>query len=260
MADHATKPTDLGKNRTGLQANPIMAKEMLDNEQAVAGADPMGAKALAARRTEASAEAPPVGTMPIPGSLKGMAKTALKALQGEKASVFLDKLGERLAFERTGVRIYDALLAKLPAGSTAQGTINLEDFRRFRAEEHAHFLLVKEAVEEMGGDPTAVTPCADIAGVASQGIIQVVTDPRTTLTQGLDALLIAELTDNDGWKTLIAMAEALGQDDLAQRFTGALAEEDVHLQTIRQWLAERLEGQLGAHMPSTDFGEPAQPA
>src|SRR5512142_3006 len=232
---------------------------MADDTEAVPGADPMGSQALAAQRAEASQEAPPVGTMPVPGNVKGLAKTALRALQGEKASVFLDKLGERLAFERTGVRIYDALVAKLPAAATAQGSFGAMDLRRFRDEELAHFPTVKKAIEDMGGDPTAVTPCADLSGVAAHGIIQAVTDPRTTLTQGLDALLIVELTDNDGWKTLIAMAEALGQDELAQRFTSALAEEDLHLQTVRRWLAERLEGQLGARMPSTDFGEPAQP-
>lgn len=255
---HQTKPTDLGKNRTGTQANPVMTQETLDNEKAVAS-DPRGAMALALQRAEMSQQAPPIGTMPVPGSVKGVAKTAMKALQGEKASVFLDKLGERLAYERTGVRIYDAIVAKIPAASTDKGSFSPEELRRFRDEEHRHFLLVKQAIEDMGGDPTAETPCADITGVLASGIILAVTDPRTTLTQCMDALLTVELTDNDGWKSLIAMAEALGQDELARRFTDALAEEDVHLQSIRHWVAERLEGQLGARMPSTDFGEPAQP-
>ncbi len=261
MADtgHDTKPTDLGKNRTGAQANPVMTREMLDNEKAVSS-DPQGAMRMALQRAELSQEAPPVGTMPIPGSVKGMAKTALQALQGEKATVFLDKLGERLAFERTGVRIYDAVVAKIPASSTDKDAFSPEELRRFRDEEQRHFLMVKEAIEQMGGDPTAQTPSADVTGVISSGIIQAVTDPRTTLTQCMDALLVVELTDNDGWKSLIAMAEALGQDDMARRFTDALAEEDLHLSTLRRWLAERLGGQLGTPLPSTEFGEPAQPA
>jgi hypothetical protein len=118
---------------------------------------------------------------------------------------------------------------------------------------------VKDAIEHLGGDPTAVTPCADLKGVESMGLVQVLTDPRTTLTQGLEAILTAELADNEGWKVLIAMAEAMDQDELAQRFTTALAEEDEHLRSIRTWLAERLEIQLGEELPSTDFGEPAQP-
>jgi bacterioferritin (cytochrome b1) len=120
--------------------------------------------------------------------------------------------------------------------------------------------LVKEALEALGGDPTAETPCADLKGVESSGILKVVTDPRTTLTQCLEAMLTAELADNDGWKILIAMAEAMGQEDLASRFTEALASEDHHLQSMRTWLGERLEIQLGKALPSTDFGEPAQPS
>jgi rubrerythrin len=254
-----TKPTDLGPNRTGVQTAPARAKEMAANTAAVEAA-PEGAAGIAELRAELSREAPPVGTMPVPGNLKGVAKTAAKALQGKKASVFLDKLGERLAFERTGVRLYDALLAKVPAAKTGEGSLTEEELRRFRDEELAHMHLVKDAIERVGGDPTALTPCADLKGVESMGLVQVLTDPRTTLTQGLEAILTAELADNEGWKVLIAMAEAMGQDDVARRFTTALAEEDEHLRSIRTWLAERLEIQLGEELPSTDFGEPAQPA
>jgi hypothetical protein len=253
------KPTDLGLNRTGVQTAPLRTREMEAGTEA-ASADPRQATAMALARAELSEEAPPVGTMPPPGSVKGVAKSLAKALQGEKATVFLDKLGERLAFERTGVRLYDAVLAKMPAARLDEGTMGVEELVRFRDEELAHMHLVREAMEAMGGDPTATTPCADLAGVQAIGLVNVLTDPRTTLTQCLDALLTAELADNDGWKTLIAMSEAAGQADLAERFTQALAEEDHHLASVRAWIAERLGIQLGRPLPSTDFGEPAQPA
>jgi hypothetical protein len=253
------KPTDLGANRTGVQTAPVRAKEMAASTES-ATAEPREADALARLRAELSKDAPPVGSMPVPGSVRGVAKALGKALQGEKATVFLDKLGERLAFERTGVRLYDAVLAKMPASRLTEGTLTIEEMRRFRDDELAHVHLVKEAMESAGGDPTAVTPCADVAGVTALGILQVLTDPRTTLTQCLDALLTAELADNDGWKVLIAMAEATGQGELAERFTGALAEEDHHLESVRTWISERLGIQLGKPLPSTDFGEPAHPA
>jgi hypothetical protein len=253
------KPTDLGLNRTGVQTAPLRAKEMAEGT-AVVAADPTLASGLAAARAELSREAPPVGTMPVPGNVKGAAKAVAKALQGEKAAVFLDKLGERLAFERTGVRLYDAVLAKLPASRLTEGSLTVQELRRFRDEELEHLHLVKTAVEALGGDPTAVTPCADLAGVQATGLVAVVTDPRTTLTQCLDALLTAELADNDAWKILIAMAEAAGQDELAEKFANALAQEDHHLASVRTWIAERLGIQLGKRLPSTDFGEPAHPA
>lgn len=45
--------------------------------------------------------------------------------------------------------------------------------------------MLSEAIVDMGGDPTAQTPCADVSAVAAMGLIQVLTDPRTTLAQGL---------------------------------------------------------------------------
>jgi hypothetical protein len=241
-----------------VQTAPARAKAMSASTEA-APAEPVLADAIGRVRAELAQEAPPIGTMPVPGTLRGVAKTVGKALQGEKATVFLDRLGERLAFERGGVRLYDAILAKMPASRLSEGTLTAEEMRRFRDEELAHVHIVREAIESVGGDPTAVTPSADVAGVAAMGIIQVLTDPRTTLTQCLGALLTAELADNDGWKILIAMAEAAGQDELAQRFTGALAEEDQHLASVRAWIAERLGIQLGKPLPSIEFGEPAQP-
>jgi rubrerythrin len=254
-----TKPTDLGPNRTGIATAPARAPRM---EEAVEGQPPVtgDASLLARMRADLSQHAPPVGTVPVPTTLKGVAKSALKAMQGEKAAVLVDKLGERLAFERTGVRLYDAVLAKLPASRTSEGTLGPPDLLRIRDDEHRHMHLVREALEELGADPTAVTPCGDLAGVQGHGLLQTVTDPRATLTQCLDAILVAELADNDGWKVLIALAEALGQGDMARRFGDALAEEDQHLMLVRRWLAERLELQLGAKLPSLDFGEPVQPA
>jgi hypothetical protein len=148
----------------------------------------------------------------------------------------------------------------MPASRLSEGTLTVEEVRRFRDEELGHMHVVKDAIESAGGDPTAMTPCADLAGVQAKGILDVVTDPRTTLTQCLDALLTAELADNDGWKVLIAMSEAAAQDELARSFTQALAEEDHHLASVRAWIAERLGIQLGKPLPSTDFGEPARPA
>ena len=63
---------------------------------------------------------------------------------------------------------------------------------------HNYFQLVCEAIEQLGGDPTAMTPCADLVGVQSMGLWQSVSDPRTTLAQCLNTMLVAELADHAG--------------------------------------------------------------
>src|SRR5690606_12038654 len=97
-----------------------------------------------------------------------------------------------------------------------------------------HFDLVCSAVESLGADPTAQTPCADISGVASLGLLQVITDPRTTVAQCLDAMLTVELTDNAAWELLIELARESGHDELADSFGEAYEQEEEHVITIKQ--------------------------
>jgi rubrerythrin len=177
--------------------------------------------------------------VPLPGSAKGMLKTALNKLVGVSPEVLIDKLGERLAFERGGVRLYDALLAKAKAIDTLDKSM-LQTLQHFREEEAEHLALVKAAIEKLGADPTAMTPCANVAGCLNMGVMETITDPRTNLAQCLNALLTAELSDNAGWELLIDLANASGQGDIADSFGKALSQEQVHMQTVKEWLSQEV--------------------
>lgn len=253
------KPTDIGSNRTGIQTSPSHAKEMI--EGAIAGSPaPMSeteSSALHAMRVEYSTESPPVGTMPPP--VDGKASRA-SADDLEQMNVFLDQLGARLAFERTGTRIYEALLVKFEAASVHPEGPTREDLLHIRDEELAHAGLLAECIQEIGGDPTVVTPAADVQAVASCGIVQVLGDPRTTFTQALEAVLTAELTDVDSWQLLVDMADKLGLDDMAERFGTALDEEGEHLLNVRQWLTGALLGQAGVGDVEEEEEESEAPA
>lgn len=241
------KPHDLGKNRTGISLAPAQAKEM--EAGAAMGLptspddDGEGAKRM---RLAYAREAEPVGTMPPPTNLKGLASTALDMLKGGKATVFLDKLGERLAFERSGSRLYEALITKYDAAPPEDREgVDREALRHIQAEEVEHFRLLWQAFEELGADPTVMTPCADLVGVEGQGLMQVLNDPRTSLAQGLHAILVAELTDLDGWRLLIDLAESLGHAELAGRFREAESNEEEHLVTIRETLQGLVQMEAG---------------
>jgi hypothetical protein len=99
-------------------------------------------------------------------------------------------------------------------------------------------------LESLGADPTAQTPCADIAGIESMGLMQVLDDPRTTLQQSVHALLMAELADNSGWELLIALSEDMRQDQMAANFRQALQNEQEHLTQVRSWLEQSVRGEL----------------
>jgi rubrerythrin len=221
-------------NRTGIQTAPELAEELIEGASNAVPSSEGGPEEIAQYRAAYINEGFPIGSMPtVPIAEEEDADEDEMAM-----AVFLDKLSERLAFERTGVRLYEAFYNKVETlGETSPGP-TLEQIEQIGREELEHFLMVNRTITELGGDPTVESPCADVAGVASMGILQVLTDPRTSVTQCLQALLTAELTDNDGWRLLIQLADTFGFDELKDDFETALANEVVHLQNVRNWVAE----------------------
>ena len=238
-------PTDSAMNKTGIDMSPIDIQELLSGVEASNPSSQGDEQTLASYRSSYIMDADPIGSVPVPGSLKGAAKTGMQKLMGRKPEVLLDKLGARLAFERAGTRLYDALLSKCLSRSDEADGLPMDRLREFRNEEAQHFALVWDAMKGLGADPTAVTPGADIDGVASIGLMQVMTDPRTSVVQSLHAIHIAELADHDGWELLIKLAEELGQDDMASKFKRALVEEEQHLATIRELIEKACLSEAG---------------
>lgn len=235
--------THMGMNRTGVQTSPSETKKLLEAEKAL---DPIfsGEPAdFVDVKVQAIAEADPIGTVPPPASVKGVVKTSMKLITGAKPQVFLDKLAERAAYERGGTRLYDALIVKFQSNGGSTSGATLEELTKIRADELAHFHLLCDAIRSLGGDPTAQTPSADIVGVETMGLMQVLNDPRTTFTDCLNAMLVAELTDVDAWNLLATLAEGIGEDTLAQQFREALLQENHHLQMVRTWYQQAVIGQ-----------------
>ena len=250
MTDNA--PT--GHNRTGIQMSPFDSRAM-QNGGGVADIridDP----AIADLRSGYISSADQLGSVQLPVTVRGAARAGNGPPNGDAVHVLLDKLGERLAFERTATRLYDALITKCEVMPDASFGMTVAELQEIRDDEARHFLQVAEAIDSMGGDPTSQTPSADLAGVESMGLVQVLYDPRTTVAQCLHALLTAELADQAGWEILIALAEEHGQYDMVSSFSMAQQEELGHLLMIQSWYEESI------GIPCTDFddddlGEPA---
>jgi len=249
------QPTILGPNMTGASLAPDSLAAMTKATDDLSPFDDIDTSEMESQKLTYIEESDPVGSIAVPATLKGVAKSGLSKLKGKHPGVFLDKLGERLAYERTGVRLYDALILKFESAvqitdGDALASIELtgEDgrtrpaqrpdqlLRSIRAEELEHFQLISDSIVKMGGDPTSQTPCADVMALASSGFMQVLTDPRTTLAQCLNVMLAVELADNAGWELLASLADDMGESDLAGQFLGALAEEQDHLVIVKQWL------------------------
>jgi rubrerythrin len=217
------KDTTTGVNRTGMEANPAHAAGMLEVPSLTEPSSGRGEDTLDDLRKKAIGLRGRVGTMP-------------DATPPDHA-LLLDKLGARIAFERAGVRLYDALIVKARSGA-ANGGPSAADLQHIRDEEHEHLGIVSDAVRSLGGDPTVLTPCANLEIVAGKGLLEIASDPRTTVAECLHAVLIAELADNDAWDTLIEVAGAAGADELVTRFAKAREQEAEHLEKVRAWIGE----------------------
>jgi bacterioferritin (cytochrome b1) len=221
-------------NRTGMQTSPELAEELIEGASSAAPSSEGGPETAAEYRAEYISAGFPIGSMPA------MPVTEEADADEEQAgmAVLLDKLSERLAFERMGTRLYEAMLNKVETLGESSPGPTLEQIKHIGQEELEHFLLLNRTIADLGGDPTMESPCADVAGVASMGILQVLTDPRTTVTQSLQALLTAELTDNAGWELLIELADGLGFQEMKAEFETALSNEEEHLQNVRNWVSD----------------------
>lgn len=228
--------TRMGANRTGMQMSPAHAKEMMDNtELELDTGAVLDGDALGTIRAEYIREADPLGSIPPPATAKGALKSGAKMLRGNRPQAFIDKLAERLAYERGGTRLYDAIITKFLEHADELPGVTVSELEHIRDEEASHALLIKECLEQLGADPTAQTPSADLVGVETMGFLQAVTDPRTNLAQTLHAALAAELVDEAGWETLIALAENIGQKDMVARFREAEQREQEHIFKVRGW-------------------------
>lgn len=246
--------TSLGFNRTGIEMSPVDAQRMQSPGPKLAvedeSRDTVGENYRTVRQSYAIDNG--LGSVPVPATMKGMVKSGVQIVTGKRPQVFIDKLGERLAFERGGVRLYDTLLGKCEAWPDTVSEDTLAELRRFRDEEAQHLLLVKKAIEQMGADPTAQTPCADLIGVESAGLVQAMNDPRTNVLQSLHVILDAELLDNAGWEMLVELARSVGQDGIAQDFQTARHQEAVHLVRIRTLVAELTTNDAGLDLNTNE--------
>jgi len=233
--------TKMGMNRTGMQMSPIDGPNQVDYAMSRPADPPQGGSdAIAMFRSHYIQEASRVGSMPPPATGRGVVETAKSMLTGNSPEVLLDKLGERAAYERTGVRLYEALINKVNASDQPERANMLADLQHIMNEEFQHFQMLTEVIVGLGADPTVQTPCADVSGVQALGFLQVLTDPRTTVTQGLQAILAIELLDHASWELLIELAEGAGQEKLGPQFREALQAEAEHTVMIRKWLRQCL--------------------
>lgn len=213
-----------GNNRTGMAMSPDR-RGMLDVPRELTPTSRGSADEIASIRIRYSREVGPPGTLPREPHLS------------RELLPLVDLVGARLAFERGGVRLYDALISKHDAFGGFPGGPERRDLQLIRDQELSHMRMCDGILSEIGADATALTPCANRELVMSRGICDILVDPRTSLLDGLEAIAVAELADHEQWVGLVEIARDMNRDDLVRAFVGAQRTEDEHLSKVRAWIS-----------------------
>ena len=239
-------PASMGMNRTGIDTSPQQFQELLQGLEEFPSMTTGDEETLEVSRTSYIREADPIGTVPAPGTIKGVVKEGMQQVMGRNAEVLIDALGGRLAFERTGTRLYDAFLGKCEVRSEEAAVLPIDRYGSFERGGRPHGNRMGRLTSVRSGPDMCDSPGRREWRSLRWGDAAVgrSTDVRTA--QSLHAIHIAELVDNDGWQQLVKLALTLGQNAMAEQFRRAMAEEDQHLTVIRQLVEQLTAAQAGA--------------
>jgi len=161
----------------------------------------------------------------------------MKKLAAKNLGRVLDLLGERLAFERAGVKLYDKILGRMRMSGDPQIHKVLARIEVNREQEKEHEEWLEEQIRALGGDDHAPSEKSILVKTEAEGIEQVVMrDPN--LLHDLHALLTAELADNAGWALLVELASEFGDRGAKKEFKKRLHEEEAHLVCVNDAVTE----------------------
>lgn len=246
-----------GANRTGVMTSPALGEEMVEATREFPPSAPGATQAIADVRVAYARQIQTRDAMPLLTSTTDDKKRPADADDRDQPMRLMDKLGERLAFEHAGARLYEALLSKHEAYGDFPGGPTAEDLMHVLREEYEHADMLERAIKELGGDPTVITPSANLAANVSAGLPQVLSDPRTNLLQCLEAIVVAELTDNECWTALNDLARQGGHEELAEACQAAVAHERDHLRKVRGWIAAG-QGRAARTADTSDRTDPTE--
>lgn len=158
---------------------------------------------------------------------------------GNEPNQLIDKLGERIAYEKIVIHLYEKLLEKHQA-SDQDELPPYELLKQFHREEIDHYRLLSDVMESLGGDPRKLTPSGKLENLAENGWLKVLNDPASTFDQCLHIVHLAELGDNDSWELLVELSELSELKEIAEEFRNCLAQEEGHLLNVRNWTRAHL--------------------
>jgi bacterioferritin (cytochrome b1) len=157
----------------------------------------------------------------------------MKQLSEKNKDKVIDLLTERLTFERSAVRLYDAIVNDMQRSQNPEVARMLSPMKQHRDQEKEHVTWLEAQIRGIGGDSQGKTEMSDLITAESAGIEKVITGDHDLVHQ-MHALLTAELVDNSGWELLLELADDADDPEARKEFRKRLHEEEEHLIFMRR--------------------------
>lgn len=156
-----------------------------------------------------------------------------------------EKLSEFLAVERGGLKLYDQALQIVKDAEVAR------KFRAFREQTSKHESILLRVMDELGMDPSYVSPGAKLAEQKAASLLNTMMasdgGPATGISSAdaemnaIENIVLAETKDHADWELLGKIARQSNDDDIRDVLKPAVAEvepeEDEHLNWTKAQLA-----------------------
>jgi bacterioferritin (cytochrome b1) len=161
------------------------------------------------------------------------ARTVMGKLSKTNRGKLIDILSERLAFERSGVKLYDRVLTVLRAQHTDDLSRLIGKTQEYRDQEKEHEEWLEALIRDLGGTAHEETERSRLVTRESQGI-EAVVKSEERWPNLFHALVAAELVDNAGWELLVGLADQANDREVKREFKRRLHEEEEHLLFVRK--------------------------
>jgi len=157
--------------------------------------------------------------------------------------VLRDKLSEFLAVERGGLKLYDRALQIISDAEVSR------KFRDFREQTRNHESILLRVINELGMNPSYVSPSAKLATEKATALLNTMNSPDGLTPKALEInaienIVLAETKDHADWEMLGKIARQTDDSHLSDVLKPAVSEvepqEDEHLNWTKEQMA-RLE-------------------
>ncbi len=164
--------------------------------------------------------------------------------------LFVSKLGEKLAYDRAFLRLYEAYLDKRWGKDQSKPHVpdaGQTEFREIVATKRRQLDRLVNTIVAAGGSSESLVPSRELAAIAQLGIVSVFTDPGCSLRCLVQAIRVVELAGRNAGLYLMRVAYASRETLFAKELQAMQDESELKILSLDALSRWSKAGKLKGH-------------